>query len=264
MNGEINQLHVLQTEDEVREQYTGYHVDLTSSLRNSSLPISHPRVVSSPRAAASIDWRGYGVVSSIKNQGGCGSCVPFAAAAALESSHALWHNGQILDLSEQELIDCSRGNGNSGCVGGTFVPTFDYLRNNGLSTEGEYPYEERDNSACRSGGKSHPARVTGWWPVEPHGDEGALVEAISLYGPIAVAIHANGDFQAYGGGIFEAPCQGGRNHAVLAIGYGNENGRDYFIVKNSWGNWGEGGFMRIRRNYGNMCDIAGDAVLINA
>ena len=252
----------IQTEDEVREQFTGYHVDLSGSLRNSSVPISHPRPVA-PRAAASIDWRGYGVVSPVKNQGGCGSCVPFAATATLESSHALWHNGQILDLSEQELIDCSRGNGNAGCAGGTFVPTFDYLRNNGLSTEGEYPYEERDGT-CRSGGKSHPARVTGWWPVEPHGDENALVESISLYGPIGVAIHVNGDFQAYGGGIFDAACQGGRNHAVLAVGYGSENGRDYYIIKNSWGNWGEGGFMRIHRNYGNMCDIAGDAVLINA
>ena len=176
------------TDDEVHAQFTGYQVDLSGSLHNSSVPISLPRPVVATRAAASIDWRGYGVVSPVKNQGRCGSCVPFAATAALESSHALWHNGRILDLSEQELIDCSRGNGNAGCAGGTFVPTFDYLRNNGLSTEGEYPYEERDGT-CRSGGKSHPARVTGWWPVEPHGDENALVESISLYGPIGVAIH---------------------------------------------------------------------------
>jgi len=251
------------TEAEVEANFTGYKVGFTSDLSKSSLPRVPPRQIR-PNAPDSFDWRPYGVISPIKNQGGCGSCVPFAATACLESSHALWHNNQILDLSEQELIDCSKGNGNAGCAGGTYVPTFEYLKNNGQTTEGEYPYEERDNGACRAGGRSHPARVIGWWPVEPHGNEEALKNAVATYGPIAVAIHVNGDFQGYRGGIFEAPCQGGRNHAVLVVGYGNENGRDYWIAKNSWGNWGEGGFIRMRRNWGNICDVAGDAVLINA
>jgi len=251
------------TEEEITAEYTGYQVQLSSALANSTLPITAPRQYSPiTRAPDSVYWGQY--ISAVKDQGGCGSCVPFAATACLESSHALWHNGQILDLSEQELVDCSKGNGNNGCAGGTFVPTFDYLRNNGLTTEGEYPYEGRDGS-CRSGGKSKPARVSGWWPVEPHGDENALKEAVSLYGPIAVAIHANDAFMGYGGGVFEAQCQGGRNHAVLVVGYGNEGGRDYWLAKNSWNTWwGESGFVKIRRNYGNVCDVAGDAVLINA
>jgi C1A family cysteine protease len=144
------------------------------------------------------------------------------------------------------------------------VPTFDYLRDRGQGLEREYPYEGRDGS-CRSGGKVRYARVTGWWRVLPQKDENKLKEAVSNYGPIAVAVHVNNAFQSYRSGIFQASCSGGRNHAGLVVGYNGVQGTDYWIFKNSWGQgWGESGYIRIRRNFGNLCDIAGDAVLINA
>lgn len=93
----------------------------------------------------------------------------------------------------------------------------------------------------------------------------ALETAVHEHGAIAVAIHVNDQFTHYRGGIFDIDCQGGRNHAVLLVGLGWDDAsqRDYWIIKNQWGNgWGEGGYMKLRRKHGNMCDIAGDAVYV--
>jgi len=212
---------------------------------------------------ADIDYRALGHVTPVKNQGGCGSCILFAAVGTLESSHSLWHNRQHLDLSEQELVDCSRGGGGN-CGGFNGDVTWNYMRDKGLGLERDYPYEARVG-ACRSAGKPKVARSTGWWNIRPQRDENRLKECVALYGPVAVALHVNSAFQSYRSGIFEGPCTGSRNHAGVVVGYNGERGRDFWLFKNSWGpGWGEQGYIRIRRNYGNLCDIAGDAAFLAA
>ena len=109
------------------------------------------------------------------------------------------------------------------------------------------------------------ARISSWHRVTPYGDEEALKRAFNKYGPIAVAIHVNDKFQRYKEGIFDEYCEGSRNHAVLLVGYGYDRhyDKDYWIIKNQWGtSWGESGYMRMRRNNNNMCDIARDAVWV--
>ncbi|KAN0009253.1 hypothetical protein ACTFIU_006528 [Dictyostelium citrinum] len=62
----------------------------------------------------------------------------------------------------------------------------------------------------------------------------------------------------YSRGIYDDPaCNPNKlTHAILLVGYGVENGRVYYKVKNSWGTgWGEDGFMRIAKGK-NMCGIA--------
>lgn len=81
----------------------------------------------------------------IKDQGSCGSCWAFASVAAVELAYVVKY-GKKVDLSEQQLVDCNRGFlifGNQGCNGGTFTPTFDYIKQKGLQTEQSYPYAEK-------------------------------------------------------------------------------------------------------------------------
>lgn len=215
-----------------------------------------------------FDYRAEHNVTSIVNQGGCGACVYFAAAATIESFWARKGN-PLVHLSTQQLNDCARDepHGNHGCQqgGGTFVPTFDYIKAHGLTTWDNYPYEEKDDNCNKAWEAQAAARISNWHPILPHGDEMALESAIHDHGPAAVAIHVSDQLAHYKSGIFDGDCQGGRNHAVLAVGYGwdDASSRDYWVLKNQWGaGWGEQGFFRLWRKHGNMCDVAGDAVYV--
>lgn len=213
-----------------------------------------------------FDYRQQHVVTGIVNQGGCGSCVYFAAAACIESFWARKGHG-LVHLSPQQLNDCARdeAHGNHGCQhgGGTFVPTFNYIRSHGLASMSEYPYIARD-AACRKDKESHPvAHISSWHPTTPHNDEVALEKAVHDHGPNAVAIHVSDGVAHYKHGIFDGECRGGRNHAVLVVGYGRENERDFWLLKNQWGEgFGDHGYFRLARKHGNICDVAGDAVWV--
>ncbi len=92
-----------------------------------------------------------------------------------------------------------------------------------------------------------------------------MKSAVDQHGPVAVAIHINNLWTHYEQGIYDERCKGDRNHAVLVVGYGYDklSNKDYWIVKNQWGEgFGEKGYIRMRRNKNNMCDIAGDAVWV--
>ena len=74
---------------------------------------------------------------------------------------------------------------------------------------------------------------------------------------------SNSKFGQYKSGIFNDlnDCgQSGADHAVSVVGYGSENGQDYFIIRNTWGRtWGENGYIRIARNK-RMCNVGAYAV----
>jgi len=97
------------------------------------------------------------------------------------------------------------------------------------------------------------------------GSEDDLKDAIFVAGPVAVAIDASApDFRYYESGVYYSPvCKNGLDdldHAVLAIGYGSDDGHDYWLIKNSWSvYWGEKGFVRMSRNHGNNCGVATQA-----
>uniref|UniRef100_A0A8R1TS31 Cathepsin L-like n=1 Tax=Onchocerca volvulus TaxID=6282 RepID=A0A8R1TS31_ONCVO len=203
-----------------------------------------------------VDWRRGGLVTSVKNQGECGSCYAFAAAAVLESYYKK-KRGVLIDLSPQNIVDCSWDYGNMGCNGGTVSGSFDYAKDYGIAQESKYPYVHTVQQ-CKW--RSNIGIVTvNDYVLIPQGDELALQNAVAKLGPVAVAIHATQpDFRFYKSGIYSSSNCGEPNHAVLVVGYGRHPIMgDYWIVKNRWGtDWGYSGYFHIARNKGNMCGIA--------
>lgn len=211
-----------------------------------------------------VDWRTVGAVSEVKNQGDCGSCYAFAAAGAIEGQQFLRKSGPIQSLSAQNLIDCASISLfnlkylNAGCDGGVVDEAYKYVKDNGIDTEKIYPYRA-SNGICTHHFHKNRIWIRGFKDI-PRGNELKLQEAIAKIGPISVAVDASQtSFQHYKSGIYnETDCSSETfDHSVLVVGYGEENGQEYYIVKNCWGkNWGENGYIRMPRNQNNHCSIA--------
>ncbi|RXN30341.1 cathepsin S-like protein [Labeo rohita] len=205
----------------------------------------------------SLDWREKGYVTSVKNQGGCGSCWAFSSVGALEGQ-LMKTTGKLVELSPQNLVDCSSSYGTHGCNGGWMNDAFQYvIGNGGIDSESSYPYEGVQGQ-CRYDPSQRAANCTKYYNI-PEGDEEALKQAVANGGPISVAIDATRpQFILYHSGVYNDPsCSKIINHAVLVVGYGAIAGQDFWLVKNSWGTgFGDGGYIRMARNQNNMCAIA--------
>jgi len=223
-----------------------------------------------------FDWRDYGAVTDVKNQAECGSCWTFSSTGDVEGAWFLAGN-DLISLSEQELVACDT-HINAGCNGGLQELAFMFIeRVGGLVSEDDYEYKKKNmytdtitTPNCDSDivAPGNFAAHIAYWQYVALGAEDETILQLSLLkaGPLAIAMNADG-MEYYSSGIDDPDdCSSDDlDHAVLLVGYGVEDGVDYWTIKNSWADtWGEDGYYRIVRG-SNACGVSEDALhtLIN-
>lgn len=225
-------------------------------------------------------WSGLSMARHVRNQGDCGSCWAIAASTVLEG-HAEIYTGKTRTFSAQQIVACTPNprhcGGDGGCKGATAELAMDWVLKHGCAEESEVPYTGGD-SACTAGSptldmaqiltdySAAPAAkgaaafgMTGWETL-PKNEYEPLARAIAEKGPVAVSVAADTWF-SYESGIFNACGKDAIiDHAVVAMGYGEEAGHKYWVIQNSWGrDWGEIGHIRLERHDGNdYCGMNND------
>ncbi|KAK1663166.1 hypothetical protein QYE76_051325 [Lolium multiflorum] len=233
------------TPAEVVEQFTGFNNTGFHAASPTPLPYHSWK-------PCCVDWRSSGAVTGVKFQGTCASCWAFAAVAAIEGMNKI-RTGELVSLSEQELVDCDTGS--NGCGGGRVDTALALVAaRGGITSEAKYPYSGF-NGKCDVDKLlfDHQASVKGFKAV-PINNERQLALAVARQ-PVTVYIDASGfEFQFYSGGIYRGPCSADAsrvNHAVTIVGYceGPGKGNKYWIAKNSWSNdWGDQGYIYLAKD----------------
>lgn len=200
-----------------------------------------------------FNWVEQNKITKVKNQLECGSCWAFSTIGAYENWYAINYDN-LIDFSEQQLVDCDKYD--NSCNGGLMVNGFNYIKENGICNYNEYPYIAKKNWSCNMNCNKYP-KLNGCYNVPSNNVE--LLKKALLHNAVSIAIEADTPyFQYYKSGIIDDKLKCGNNldHGVLLVGYGEENGNKYWLVKNSWGeDWGDNGYVKIAMNDDNVCGI---------
>mmetsp|Transcript_37489 Transcript_37489/g.86478 ORF Transcript_37489/g.86478 Transcript_37489/m.86478 type:complete len:517 (+) Transcript_37489:104-1654(+) len=218
-----------------------------------------------------VHWMHLNASLRHQDQGGCGSCWAVAAASVLDAHYEIYH-GKSTTFSPQELVSCVPNpkacGGTGGCDGATVELAMAYVKGHGLQSESVVPYEASD-TPCQSArstsnallDKTNQGSVTmtiASWQMLHRNTDAPLAKALFEHGPVGVSLSAS-NLHDYAGGIFDK-CDKDCvvDHATTLYGYGKETGKQYWLIKNSWGrSWGEQGFFRLLRQTGSslQCGI---------
>lgn len=188
----------------------------------------------------------------IRDQDQCGSCWAFSSSEAFSDRSSIAAGKLTPVLSPEDMVACD--NRDDGCKGGQLPYAWYYIKNSGITTDACMPYmsgngtEGECRTTCADGSTFRRYHASEIGAVKGNLN---IQKEIMTNGPIQVAFKVYKSFLAYDGGIYTKPWyelipEGG--HAVKLVGWGTEDGQDYWTVANSWTTkWGENGFFRIAR-----------------
>lgn len=241
----------------------GFNSALHRSKAAAPRPLSFKTHMASNRSIkTSVDWSHF-LSHSVPNQQFCGSCWAFAGISTLEGRVKTTYDKSI-QLSVQEAVSCTENKrhcgGTGGCDGATIELMYEYvMANGGISKKSDYEYTSGfgQSGTCHTDDKSAAVSISGYVDVDSN-NNAALMDAIQD-GPVAISVDASG-WESYASGVFDPKfCGPTINHAVTLVGYGEEDGKKYWKIRNSWGpSWGESGFIKLLRHENDNVPCATD------
>jgi cathepsin B len=239
---------------------------------------------------ARTQWPDCKRIGHIRDQSACGSCWAFGAVEAFEDRMCIFGNGQYNDLllSPLDMVACCDECG-MGCNGGFLAGAWNYIRNPGLVSGGDYgdtatcapyplpPCDHHVNGTLPPCGNIVPTpscvqkcqvNYPKQWVQDKHhsksayqvaSNQQAIMTEIMTNGPVEVSFTVYSDFLTYKSGVYQhkSGSQVG-GHAVKMLGWGTEGGKPYWLIANSWNNeWGDNGYFKILRG-SNECRVESD------
>jgi len=230
---------------------TALQTQTTSNLRSKSALKTKARSNMTMKFETDFNWDLTGL--PIRNQGNCGSCWAISSVEAVEAQ--LLRDGTNVRVSSQALVDCvpnpKHCGGTGGCEGATGELAYQYMVDHGIPLESEVGYvgqtQQCENTNADGPYSSNKRVMLSGWNQLPSNKLQPLQQALTTEGPAVVSVDANNWFD-YTSGVFdgcdkENPVLG---HAVLLVGYGEDSGKGYWRIQNSWGaDWGEAGHIRM-------------------
>lgn len=206
-----------------------------------------------------IDWRESECLTVVRDQGDCGSCYAFATIALMELTHCL-QTGKLVPFSEQYMVDCGKIHirNNHGCDGSDIRSMAKFIQEWGVELRSNYPYLAKETSCPYDENDKHRAgymkptiEVFNYVFEKSH-----WLDILKSIGPMMALITTPKDFDFYGGMIHDGNnCASDLDsHAMLLVGHGIEDGKEYWLYRNSYGyRWGEDGYFKLSKRANDNC-----------